>query len=85
MSDVQTSKILVRTGSTVTLECTCHKDVVQWYHNDNLTRNITLDNITLNLVAKSDDGIYRCVGQQHNVSHDINITAYCKLSRYCYY
>ena len=85
MSNIRASRILVRIGSIVTLRCTCHKDVVQWYHNGNLTGNITLDKIFLNIRTESDNGIYSCIGQQHNVSHYINVTAYCKLSQYCYY
>ena len=88
MSNVQTSKILVRIGSIVTLQCTCHKDVIQWYHDGNLTGNISLGTLALDIRTQFDNGIYSCIGQQHNVTHYISVTAYCKLSRdsrHCYY
>ena len=72
-------KTLVRIGSDFTLHCICHNVLVQWYHNDNLARNITSVGITFNKITKTASGIYKCIEHEYNVTLNINITIYCKL------
>ena len=72
------SSLYIYIGSSINLQCACQNNVtVKWYHNGSLFQNNITNVISLNLVSRSKSGTYRCKGQ-NNITHEINITVYCK-------
>ena len=76
--------VYVYVGSSISLQCICsNNETVEWYYNGSLMENTSID-IVLRSVSQSDSGLYSCIEQEQNMTYEINITVYCKLSL-CYF